>query len=144
MKIAISASGKNLEARLDQRFGRCRYYIIIDSDDMSFEVLDNENGAHGGGAGVQSAQFVVSKGIQAVITGNCGPKAMQVFSAAGVHVFTGQTGTVRDVMKKYKNYELKAAAEANTPLHNGMGGVGIGRGQGMGRGQCRGAGRREI
>jgi predicted Fe-Mo cluster-binding NifX family protein len=86
MKIAISSSGKDLAAQLDPRFGRCRHFLIVDTDNMSFEVFDNENATLGGGAGVQSGQFVAGKGIKAVITGNCGPNAMQVLSAAGVQV----------------------------------------------------------
>jgi len=89
MKIAISSSGKDLDAQLDPRFGRCRHFLIVDTDNMSFEVFDNENATLGGGAGVQSAQFVAAKGIKAVITGNCGPNAMQVLSAAGVQVWAG-------------------------------------------------------
>ena len=57
MKIAISSDGKNLEASIDPRFGRCRCFLIVETDDMSFEAFDNENVALSGGAGIQSAQF---------------------------------------------------------------------------------------
>jgi predicted Fe-Mo cluster-binding NifX family protein len=138
MKIAVSSSGQDLNAQLDPRFGRCSYFLIIDTDDMSFEVFANENAALGGGAGIQSAQFVASKGVKAVITGNCGPNAMQVFSAAEVQVYVGQTGTIKDVIERYKNGELTAATQANAPLHSGTGGRGMGRGRGMGAGGGRG------
>ena len=71
MKIAVSSSGKGLDSQIDSRFGRCAYFLIVETDDMSFEVFDNESSALGGGAGIQSAQFVASKGVKAVITGNC-------------------------------------------------------------------------
>lgn len=135
MKIAVSSSGQDLDAQLDPRFGRCSNFLIIDTNDMSFEVFANENAALGGGAGIQSAQFVVSKGVKAVITGNCGPKAMQVFSAGEVQVYVGQTGTIKDVIERYKNGELTAATQANAPLHSGTGGRDMGRGMGMGRGR---------
>jgi len=140
MKVAVSSSGKDLAAQLDPRFGRCRYFLIIETDDLSFEVFENENAALGGGAGIQSAQFVASKGAQAVITGNCGPNALQTFIAAGVQVYVGQTGTVNDIVNKYKNGELTPTTEANAPLHAGAGGVGVGRGKGMGRGRGIGGG----
>jgi predicted Fe-Mo cluster-binding NifX family protein len=89
MKIAVSSSGKNLESPIDSRFGRCAYFLIIETDDMSFDFFDNENIALGGGAGIQSAQFVASRGAKAVITGNCGPNATQTLSAAGVELFVG-------------------------------------------------------
>ncbi len=139
MKIAISSSGKNLEAQLDPRFGRCRHFLIVDTDTLNFEVFENENGALGGGAGIQSAQFVVSKGVEAVITGNCGPNAMQVISAAGVPLYTGQSGTVKDIVGAYKNGKLTAGTKANVSAHAGMGGFGTGRGRGLGRGRRSGA-----
>lgn len=141
MKIAISSSGQDLEAQLDPRFGRCRHFLIVDTDTMGFEVLDNENGALGGGAGIQSAQFVVSKGVKAVITGNCGPNAMQVISAAGVSVYTGQSGKVKDIVEAFKKRRLTAGTEPNVSAHAGMGGLGAGRGKGLGRGRGAGAGR---
>ena len=94
MKVAISSSGKDLNSQVDPRFGRCTYFLIVDTDDMSFEVFDNESGMLGGGAGIQSAQFVASKGARAVITGNCGPNAVSTLDAAGIQVFLGNTGTV--------------------------------------------------
>ena len=141
MKIAISSSGKDLEAQLDPRFGRCRYFLFVDTDNMSCEVFDNENGTLGGGAGIQSAQFVISKGAEVVITGNCGPNAMQVILAAGVEMYTGQNGMILDVVEAFKGGKLTAGTEANVATHAGMGGMGAGRGQGMGRGRGAGSGR---
>jgi len=135
MKIAISSSGQNLAAQLDPRFGRCRYFLIIETDTMSFEVCDNDNAALGGGAGIQSAQFIAAKGAKAVITGHCGPNAMQTLSAAGVQVYLGQAGDLQGLVDKFKNGQLTPTTVANASAHAGMGGKGMGRGQGMGRGR---------
>ena len=149
MKVAVSSSGKNLDSQIDPRFGRCAYFMIVETDDMNFEVFDNENIALGGGAGIQSAQFVASKGIQAVITGNCGPNAVRTLSAAGVKLFVGQSGTVKEAIERYKNRELRSTDEPSVSDHYGMGatgpvrdmqGQGLGRGMGMGRGMGRGMG----
>ena len=93
MKIAVSASGRDLNAQIDPRFGRCAYFIIVETDDMSFEVFDNASIALGGGAGIQSAQFVASKGAKTIITGNVGPNAVRTLTAAGIEVIVGQGGT---------------------------------------------------
>jgi len=53
MKVAISSSGKDLDSQIDPNFGRCPYYLIVETDDMSFEALDNESVALELGAGVQ-------------------------------------------------------------------------------------------
>jgi predicted Fe-Mo cluster-binding NifX family protein len=161
MKVAVSSSGKDLDSQIDPRFGRCAYFLIVDTQDMSLTVFENENMALGGGAGISSGQFLVSKGVRAVLTGNCGPNAVRVLSAAGVELFVGQRGTVRQALERYKNGELRPATEANVADHYGMGVTagsmgdaraqaeggrmgmsrGMGMGRGMGRGRCMGGGR---
>jgi len=156
MKVAVSSSGGDLDAQIDPRFGRCAYFIIVETDDMSFEVFDNENIALGGGAGIQSGQFVASKGAKTIITGNAGPNAVRTLSAAGVEVIVGQEGTVRKAIEDYKKRKLKSTTEANVADHYGMGNnpaqetsvgapprqgdLGTGGGMGMGRGRGMGAG----
>ena len=55
MKIAISATGTTLENDVDARFGRCSYFIIVDSETMEYEYIDNASSQAGGGAGVAAA-----------------------------------------------------------------------------------------
>jgi predicted Fe-Mo cluster-binding NifX family protein len=86
MKIAISATGNTLDTDVDSRFGRCQHLIIADTEEDKFEAVDNSNTAASGGAGVATAQVVIKKGVEAILTGNCGPNAHKVFSAAGVKV----------------------------------------------------------
>ncbi|MFO7556511.1 MAG: NifB/NifX family molybdenum-iron cluster-binding protein [Desulfobacterales bacterium] len=149
MKIAISSTGPTLDDPVDPRFGRCAYFVIVETDDLSFEAFNNESISLGGGAGIQSAQFVASKGVDAVITGNCGPKALQALSAAKIEIFVGQSGAVREVIEKYRKGVIKSTETPNVTDHYGMvssanldrwikkrggGGMGRGRGMGMGRG----------
>ena len=114
---------------------------ILEECKFKFESIENANIAASGGAGIQSAQFVASKGAKAVITGNCGPNAVQTLSASGVEVFVGQSGTIRDVIERYTRGELKSTSTPNVASHYGMGmGAGMGRGMGQGRGMGRGRG----
>ena len=150
MKVAVSSNEKNLDAQLDPRFGRCAYFLVVNPDDMSFEALNNQSAAQGGGAGIQAGQFLASQGVAAVITGNCGPNAVQTLSAAGIELFGGQSGTVREVVERFKKGNLRPTSEANVDSHFGMnaqaevsrgGGMGSGRGMGRGMGGGRGTGR---
>lgn len=122
MKIAVSATGNHLDSPIDPRFGRCAYFLIVDTENMSFEVFANESGALGGGAGIQSAQFISSKGAQILISGNCGPNAVQTLSASGIKVILGQGGTAKEAIERFKRGELHAASKANVDAHYGMGG----------------------
>ena len=134
MKIAVSASGQSLDAEVDPRFGRCRYFIIVDPENMEFETVENSGALAGGGAGIATAQMIADKGIEAVLTGNCGPNAFQVLSAAGIKVVTGVSGKVRDAVLDYKAGKHEAISQTNVSPHFGMGG-GMGRGMGGGMGR---------
>jgi predicted Fe-Mo cluster-binding NifX family protein len=131
MKIVVSASGANLEALVDPRFGRCPCYIFVDTDTGTFEAQQNAAAMAGGGAGIQAAQAVVQSRAQAVITGNVGPNAFQVFSAAGVPVYTARGMSVLQAVEAFKAGTLPSAGGATGPSHAGMGGGG---GSGMGAG----------
>jgi predicted Fe-Mo cluster-binding NifX family protein len=135
---------KDLDSEIDPRFGRCAYFIVADTDTMSYEAFDNGNLALGGGAGIQSAQFVASKGAKVAITGNCGPNALRTLAAAGVEVIVGQSGSVRRVVEDYKAGRLKTTTEANVADHYGMGGGGMGGGMGRGGGMGGGMGCRKA
>jgi predicted Fe-Mo cluster-binding NifX family protein len=165
MKIAATANEPSLDAPLDPRFGRCRYFLFADSDNEgSFEAVENPNAAFSGGAGIQSAQIIAEKGAETLLTGNCGPNAFRTLTAAGVQVIVGCSGTVRKVLEKYQSGELQAASEPNVAEHSGTGdqapqdqcappsgtkdieqpvgrGEGMGQGRGMGGGGGRGRGR---
>jgi predicted Fe-Mo cluster-binding NifX family protein len=171
MKIVVTATDPSLDGAVDPRFGRCPYFVIVETDDLAFEAMENPNVMLGGGAGIQSAQFMNEKGVRFVLTGNCGPNAYRTLSAAGIEVIVGCSGLVRDVVEQFKAGRLDAADEPNVADHFGTGnpapdnqvassqqppametgqqppvtGMGMGRGGGgrggMGRGMGRGGGR---
>jgi len=148
MKIAITATGPALDDMVEARFGRCPYFQIIDTETMEQEALENPNIALGGGAGIQSAQMMSDKGIEVVLTGNCGPNAFQVFSAAGIQVIVGVSGKVRDAVEQFKKGGLSNTSAPNVDSHFGMGqgasSSGVGMGRGMGRGMGMGMPSRNI
>ena len=130
MKIVVTAKNNNLESEIDPRFGRCSNFIIVETDTLSFESISNESSMASGGAGIQAAQTVAKTGAEAVITGNMGPNAFQTLNAAGIKVFTGADGIVKEVIEKYKKGELKEIESANVDSHHGMRAVGKGFDQG--------------
>ena len=121
MKIAVSAAGQSLDEQVDPRFGRCQNFLIVDSDTMDFEVAANTAATQGGGAGIAAAQTIVDKGAEVVLTGNCGPNAFNVLEKAGISVFTGVTGTIKEAVESYKSGKLQASAQANVDAHSGSG-----------------------
>jgi predicted Fe-Mo cluster-binding NifX family protein/predicted DNA-binding protein (UPF0251 family) len=112
MKVAVSSTGKELNSKIDTHLGRCAYFVIADIETMQTEVYENQSAALAMGAGIEAARFLVSKGVGTVITGVCGPKAEQVFQAAGIQILQGQGGTVLSAIEKLKNSQsVKAVSE---------------------------------
>jgi predicted Fe-Mo cluster-binding NifX family protein len=107
VKICVTASGNTLDASVDSRFGRAAYLTIIDSESMAFEVVPNAAAGAMGGAGIQAAQTLAKKGVKVLITGNVGPNAFQALKSAEIEMVVGASGTVREVIEKYKMGELK-------------------------------------
>lgn len=140
MKIAITTQGPSLDDQVEARFGRAPYYLFVDTDTMEYEAMPNPNVAAGGGVGIQSAQLMSDHGVRYVLTGNCGPNAFRVFSAAGIQVITGVSGTARLAVEQFKAGAFNVSNQPNVASHFGMGsgggmGMGGGRGMGMGGGQ---------
>jgi len=152
MRVCVSATSGSLDSQVDPRFGRCQYFVIVDSETMQFEAIPNSSAGAMSGAGIQAAQTIANKGVKVLITGNIGPNAYQVLSSAGIEILTGASGTVREAVESFKNGKLRDAATgptaaAHSGVSPGMGGgmgmgqgMGSGRGMGMGRGMGRGMG----
>jgi predicted Fe-Mo cluster-binding NifX family protein len=140
MKIAVTSNSTDgatelaLDAQASPVFGRCAAYVFVETDTMAFEVVENPAIGASGGAGIQAAQFIIERGTQAVVTGNVGPNAFNVFQAAGVPIYLFGGGTVRQAVEAFKAGELAATGGASRPAHTGTGlGRGMGRGRGTGR-----------
>jgi len=120
MKVCVSSQGSALDNQVDPRFGRCAFFIFVDTESLEFEAIQNPNIAAMGGAGVQSAQLVAEKGANFVITGNCGPNAYSILNAAGISVITGASGSVKEVVEKVKTGQYESSSGPNVDSHFGM------------------------
>lgn len=132
MKIVVSAAGKDLDAEVDPRFGRCQYLAFVDTDTMEFEAIENAAMAAGGGAGIATAQTVADRGAKAVLTGNMGPNAYEVLSQAGIQVLTGVSGKVKDVVEAFKSGSLSESSGPTVGAHHGTGAGSLGSRSGGG------------
>jgi predicted Fe-Mo cluster-binding NifX family protein len=101
VKIAVTAKGGSLNAPMDERFGRCEYFVIVDSETMAFNAVYNSSAAAAGGAGPSTAREIVKYGAEILITGSVGPNAQQALDAAGIKVVTATQGTVKEVVEGY-------------------------------------------
>jgi len=150
LKVAVTAVGKELGDRVDPRLGRAPFFLIVDTKDMSFEALANPNASRPSGAGVASAELLVSKAVEVVLTGVCGPNSYQVLQEAGIPVMLGVSGTAQQVVEQFADTVPAEQPALQPPASGGFGGAGtgtvpggagMGPGGGWGRGMARGMGR---
>jgi predicted Fe-Mo cluster-binding NifX family protein len=107
--ICITAKGDNLDAEIDPHFGRCQYFILYDLESGRFEAIQNEGSGdtRGGGFGIRAAEFVISQGAKAVITGEIGPGPLEKLKSKGIKAITDITsGTVREAIEKFNRGEI--------------------------------------
>ncbi len=119
MKVAVSSTGNTIDSQMDQRFGRAASFIIVETKTMEYEVINNAAAAASGGAGISAAQTVADKDVKAIITGNVGPNAMNVLSAAEIEIYRGNTVSVKENVEHFKKGELDRISTA-VPPHSGM------------------------
>jgi len=118
MKIAVTSQGREMGSELDPRFGRASCFIIVDTESGKNQVADNSQNLNAAqGAGVQAAQAVANLGVEAVMTGHCGPKAFQVLDAAGIKVYLGAEGTVKAAVDKFLAGDYSAVKRPDVESH---------------------------
>ena len=118
MKVAISAGGTTSNSPIGRRFGVSPYLIIVDLDTGEREAVRNPGSSGQRGAGVQAIVLVISKGVNAVVTGYCSPTARKHLESNGVDVFTGFSGTVEDAVEIYRKGEIQKKQELESnPLN---------------------------
>jgi predicted Fe-Mo cluster-binding NifX family protein len=117
MKIAISSDGKSLTSNIDQMFGRCKYFAIIEIDEKmskNVEFVENKGAVQGHGAGTEAGQQLGNLGVEIVITGSLGPNAANVLKELGIKSLHA-SGKVEDAIKKFINNELEEIEEISKP-----------------------------
>ncbi|MDW7771483.1 MAG: NifB/NifX family molybdenum-iron cluster-binding protein [Desulfobulbaceae bacterium] len=118
MKIAVTSTGTQMESKVDPRFGRAPYILIVDTDTLDFEAVDNSGNVNAfKGAGIGAAAMVSEKDAEVLLTGYCGPKAFMTLDAAGIKVVNDISGTVRDAVTAFKNGRMTYATGANKEAH---------------------------
>jgi predicted Fe-Mo cluster-binding NifX family protein len=74
MKIAIALTSSGKDAHVDTHGARAPYYLILNSDSGSSEILPNPVTKAERRAGPLAAAFLVSQGVDKVVAGDFGPK----------------------------------------------------------------------
>ncbi len=118
MKVAVTSSGKTLDSPVDPRFGRAAYFLIVDTDSLEFEVVDNTDNINAfKGAGIQAAVTISNKGAEVLLTGHCGPNAFRTLAAADIKVVNDVSGTVREAVAAFQEGKFSFSDSPNVDGH---------------------------
>ena len=115
MKLAITTQGPDANSPVDLRFGRARHFRIVDTGTGQQTTVDNGASVNAvQGAGTQAGQTLARLGVQAVLTGHVGPKAMNVLQAANIQAFMVNGGTVEQAVQDFMANRLRLQNGADT------------------------------
>ena len=118
MKIAVTSQGPEMNSTIDPRFGRAKYFVVVDTETGEFSAADNSQNLNAlQGAGIQAGRNVVNLGVAAVITGHVGPKAFATLQAGSVEMYTGAQGTVAEAIEQFQAGKLQQANSADVEGH---------------------------
>lgn len=120
MKIALTCTGKEMDDKLDLRFGRCSYFVICDSSKGFSHTLENKGQSSGGGAGIAAAQQIIDEDVEVVISGSMGPNAYNLMLSSGIKVYSSKELPCERVLELFNKGELEEITQAG-PSHMGMG-----------------------
>lgn len=102
MKVAVTSSGPSTDDLMDDRLGRCPYFIIMDTDDGEILSVANKAADASSGAGTKAMQALLDLGVEAVITGRIGPHASALLDEVQLKAFTGRSGNVGQVLNDFR------------------------------------------
>jgi len=101
-KIAVPTDGDDLSATVGEKFGRCHRFLVVDGITGVTDKIGNAASVDDHNAGIKSAKRVIDYGVDVVLTGKCGPKALKLLEAAGIDVVTGVSGKIADAVAAYR------------------------------------------
>jgi predicted Fe-Mo cluster-binding NifX family protein len=101
-----------MTSTVDARFGRARFFIVVDTGTGKFSAHDNAQNLNAmQGAGIQAAEDVINMDVDAVVTGKVGPRAFRTLRAGGVGIYIGAAGLVKNALEQFSADELQPASE---------------------------------
>lgn len=108
MKIVIGSDGEKLESKVAKRFGHAAFYIIYNTEDKSFEAMENKDEDH------THAELseLLDQGVEVFIVGNIGPHAFDLLIDGGAEVYLARRITVQEAIDKYNSSELDELTKA--------------------------------
>ena len=107
-RIALATEdNQGLNGQISQHFGRCPYYLIVDVEELEIEKTESvDNPYYNSHAPGMVPQFINEQGVNVMIAGGMGPRAIDMFTSLGIESVSGATGNVGNVLQAYLRGEI--------------------------------------
>lgn len=104
MKTIITSTGDSLEAEFDQRFGRCAFFCVLDTETGEIAFVKNEHADAPSGAGPKASEVAIELGATKIISGDFGPKAKDVLEKFKIQmvIFDGKGKSLQKITDTIK------------------------------------------
>ena len=107
-RIALATEdNQGLNGQISQHFGRCPYYLIVDVEGLEIGKTESVNNPYyNSHAPGMVPQFINEQGVNVMIAGGMGPRAIDMFTGLGIEPVSGATGNVGNVLQAYLRGEI--------------------------------------
>ena len=117
MKIAINATGRGLDSKIDAKFERCKFFLILDIEKNSLLSFENETKDRPHEIGGTIGPLIIKEGIDTVITKDIGPTAFDIFKRYGIKIYQAE-GIVEEAVRRLKEGKLKELTKPTVPRYS--------------------------
>jgi len=112
MKVAFCVKEPHPDTQSDERFGRCPFYAVVDTESSTITFLPNA-AAGENGAGVKAARALIKEGVDCVVVSSIGPKAFEILEKAGIAVYSGSEADLPALIEGFNSSRFAKLEEAN-------------------------------
>ncbi len=106
MKICIPVSQDfGLESSTYGHFGSAPCFLLVDSENLEIQRIENSNQEHQHGA-CNPVGMIAGHSVDAIIVGGIGRRALMALQAAGVDVLRFDGGTVGEAIDRFRQSHL--------------------------------------
>ncbi len=116
MNIGIVSTEPDLDSEIVTDFGHSFFLLIVDLDTMQYESFLSSDIDVVRGIGLKTAQLLVNKSAEVLVTHLCGTFCYETLSMTGIKVITNANGKVRDVIDQFKKGKLEFSSGANIEI----------------------------
>ncbi|MBW2056371.1 MAG: NifB/NifX family molybdenum-iron cluster-binding protein [Deltaproteobacteria bacterium] len=120
MRVAVASKGGSLRSEVDDRFGRCPFFVLVDSESLEFEAVRNPGVDEKDAAGIAACGMLINRGVEAVVVRNIGHNALVTLRGAGIDVYRGRPGSVASAVAQLNRGELPSAHRPTVGFQEGL------------------------